>query len=132
MVGAFIPFIKKLKGRVSSLKVIDKHREALEPGRQASVDAARTRCRGPGAGERAVSYQVRRWLKAGFESLEPFTSRTSSVMAGPTTPLWPRPFFNRGIAILGGIRVLTAEHLLTIVGQGGRATCSSRPLRRPA
>lgn len=31
MVGAFIPFIKKLKGRVADLRVIDKHREALKP-----------------------------------------------------------------------------------------------------
>jgi uncharacterized protein (DUF4213/DUF364 family) len=41
------------------------------------------------------------------------------VMAGPTTPLCPHPFFKHGIAILGGIRALNGRDLLTIVGQGG-------------
>lgn len=30
MVGAFVPFIKKLKGQVASLRIIDKHKEALK------------------------------------------------------------------------------------------------------
>jgi uncharacterized protein len=34
MVGAFVPFIKRLKGRVSALKVIDKNSEALKPDEQ--------------------------------------------------------------------------------------------------
>jgi uncharacterized protein (DUF4213/DUF364 family) len=34
MVGAFVPFIKSLKGRVAGLSVIDKHPDALKPDEQ--------------------------------------------------------------------------------------------------
>ena len=56
---------------------------------------------------------------AGVASTPRDLSDTVRVMAGPTAPQWPFPIFRRGESVLGGIRVLNATDLLTIVGQGG-------------
>lgn len=119
MVGALIPFIKKLKSRASSLKVIDKHRDALKPEEQTLwippehvAEALK-----PAS---VVILSGSTLVEGGIEELLNLSKVARiRVMAGPTTPLWPRPFFNRGIAVLGGIRVLSGRDLLTIVGQGG-------------
>lgn len=119
MVGAFIPFIKKLKGRVSSLKVIDKHREALKPEEQ-TLWMPPERAAEALEPASVVILSGSTLVEGGIEELLSLSRAARvRVMAGPTTPLWPRPFFNRGIAILGGIRVLSGRDLLTIVGQGG-------------
>lgn len=119
MIGAFAPFIKRLKGRVASLKVIDKHRHALKPEEQVFWTAPDR------AGETLEHASVvilsgSTLVEGGIEKLLS-SSKTArvGVMAGPTTPLWPHPFFERGITILGGIRGLDPRALLTIVGQGG-------------
>ncbi len=119
MVGAFVPFIKRLKGRVASLSVIDKHREALKPEEQALwMPPQRASEALKNASVVVLSGSV--LVEGGIEELlEVSGSARVRVMAGPTTPLWPRPFFDCGIAVLGGIRVLHGRDLLTIAGQGG-------------
>jgi uncharacterized protein (DUF4213/DUF364 family) len=119
MVGAFVPFIKKLKGQVARLGVIDKHREALKPDEQAlwvpperATEVLRSAS--------VVIFSGSTLVEGGLEELLSCSGGARvRLMAGPTTPLWPHPFFEHGISILGGIRVLQARDLLTIVGQGG-------------
>jgi uncharacterized protein (DUF4213/DUF364 family) len=119
MVGAFVPFIKRLKGQVAGLRVIDKHRDALKPDEQA------LRISPQGAAEALEDASVvilsgSTLVEGGIEELlQASQSARVRVMAGPTTPLWPQPFFRYGIAILGGIHVLDGKDLLNIVGQGG-------------
>ena len=119
MVGALIPFIKKLKGRVASIKVIDKHRDALKPEEQAlwaPPESAAEVLKDASV----VIFSGSTLVEGGIEELLSWSEAARvRVMAGPTTPLWPRPFFKHGIAILGGICVLNGRDLLTIVGQGG-------------
>ncbi len=119
MVGAFIPFIKKLKGRVASIKVIDKHRDALKPEEQAlwaPPESAAEILKDASV----VIFSGSTLVEGGIEELLSWSEAARvRLMAGPTTPLWPHPFFKCGICILGGIRVLQGRGLLTIVGQGG-------------
>ncbi len=119
MVGAFIPFIKQLKGQVAGLKVIDKHRDALKPEEQAlwaPPESAAEVLKDASV----VIFSGSTLVEGGIEELLSWSEAARArVMAGPTTPLWPRPFFQHGIAILGGIRVLNGRDLLMIVGQGG-------------
>jgi uncharacterized protein (DUF4213/DUF364 family) len=141
MVGAFVPFIKKLRGRVASLKIIDKHREALKPHEQ---DLWTPPARAAEALHSAsvVIVSGSTLVEGGLEDLLEFSKGARvRMMAGPTTPSWPRPFFGRGIGVLGGIRVLDPGDLLTIVGQGGsgylferaaRKICVIDPIVRPA
>ncbi|SRR5579875_164188 len=130
MVGAFVPFIKRLKGRVISLNVIDKHREALKPDErslwihpQFAIEALRKAT--------VVIFSGSALVEGGIdELLQASRSARICVMAGPTTPLWPLPFFRSGIAVLGGIRALNARELLTIVGQGGSGYLFERAARK--
>ncbi len=119
MVGAFIPFIKALKGRVASLRVIDKHPGALKSDEQALWVAPE---RASQALQKAnvVILSGSTLVEGGIEELLAWSKPARvRVMAGPTTPLWPKPFFSRGVDVLGGIRVLNGRDMLTIVGQGG-------------
>jgi uncharacterized protein len=119
LVGAFVPFIKKLKGRVASLKVIDKHRDALKPEEQIFWTAPDRAADALGSAS-VVILSGSTLVEGGIEELLSYSKAARvRVMSGPTTPLWPRPFFDRGIAILGGIRALDGTDLLAIVGQGG-------------
>jgi len=119
MVGSFIPFIKRLKGRVASLNVIDKHRDALKKEEQVFWIAPNRAAQALGRAS-VVILSGSTLVEGGIDELLNFSkSARMRVMAGPTTPLWPYPFFDRGIAILGGIRALDPRDLLTIVGQGG-------------
>jgi uncharacterized protein (DUF4213/DUF364 family) len=119
MVGAFVPFIRKLRGCVADLKVIDKHRDALKPNEQSlwvppehAADALK--------GASVVILSGSTLVEGGIDDLLEFAKAARvTVMAGPTTPMWARPFFASGIDILGGIRVLNADNLLAIISQGG-------------
>lgn len=119
LVGAFVPFIKVLRGRVSALWVIDKHPGALRqderqlwcPPEQASGALA----------EASVVIITGSTLVEGGtdELLQAARSARRVVMAGPTASPWPPTFFARGVDVLGGIRVTDGPKLLQIVSQGG-------------
>jgi uncharacterized protein (DUF4213/DUF364 family) len=119
MVGAFVPFIKSLKGQVAELWVVDKHRDALKRDElslwrppeqvvevlsQASVVII--------TGSALVEGEIGPLLEA--------TGRARKVvLAGPTASPWPPPFFARGVHVLAGIRVLDGHRMLRLVSEGG-------------
>jgi uncharacterized protein (DUF4213/DUF364 family) len=119
MVGGFIPFIKVLKGQVAELWVVDKHREALKPDelpfwrspehaievlQQASV----------------VIMTGSSLVEGGIDALlEAAAKARRIVLAGPTASPWPPTFFERGVDVLGGIRVLDGRMMLQVVSEGG-------------
>lgn len=119
MVGAFTPFLKVLKGRVAALWVIDHHREALRddeqhlwwpPAHAREVLAAATVALVTGSA----------LVEGGLDDLLAAVRRARRVvLAGPTASPWPRPFFERGVDVLGGIVATDGGRLLQIVGEGG-------------
>lgn len=130
MVGAFVPFIKKLKGKVAKLFVIDKHPEALKPEEHAfwmSPDRA-----GEVLEDADVAIFSGSVLVEGGtdELLEWAKGARLKIMAGPTTPLWSRPFFRRGIAVMGGIMPTDNSMLLSIVAEGGSGYLFERAARK--
>jgi uncharacterized protein (DUF4213/DUF364 family) len=119
MVGSFIPFIKALRGRAASLHVVDKHPDALKADERA-LWVSPERAREALAQASVVIISGSALVEGGIDDLLSASKAARvRVMAGPTTPLWPRPFFRRGVSVLGGIRVLNPTDLLMIVGQGG-------------
>jgi uncharacterized protein (DUF2249 family)/uncharacterized protein (DUF4213/DUF364 family) len=119
MVGAFIPFIKALRERVAKLRIVDKHAEALKPDElsmwvppESATDALARASVAIMSGSALVEGGIEELLDAAAPA-------RSRIMAGPTTPIWPAPFFKRGVDVLGGIRVKHGKQLLEIVGQGG-------------
>lgn len=119
LVGAFVPFLKSLKGRVGGLAVVDRHREALKadelqywrPPEAAAATLAEAS---------VVVITASALVEGGLDELLTAAARARRVvLAGPTAPPWPGPFFARGVDVLGGVRVLDGEAILRIVGEGG-------------
>ncbi len=119
LVGAFVPFLKTLKGNVARLWVIDRHPEALRE-EERPLWCPPERAAGALREATVVVITGSALVEGGLdELLEASRGARRVVLAGPTAPLWPDPFFARGVHILGGIRVLDGERLLRIVGEGG-------------
>ncbi|HEY6395185.1 MAG TPA: DUF364 domain-containing protein [Candidatus Binataceae bacterium] len=119
MVGAFTPFLKRLKGRVAGLFVIDSHPESLKPEElgiwRSPYQAAETLAEASVviiSGSALVEDELDKLLSAA-------TRARRIVLAGPTASPWPPPFFDAGVDVLGGIRVLDAAKMLQIVAEGG-------------
>lgn len=119
MVGAFAPFVRALKGRVADLWVVDQHPAALK-------DDEGSLWRPPDQAEhvlRAATVVLvtgSALVEDGVDLLlEASQGARRVVLAGPTTALWPVPFFRRGVHVLAGIRVLDGARLVRIVGEGG-------------
>jgi uncharacterized protein (DUF4213/DUF364 family) len=119
MVGAFIPFVKALKGRVASLQIVDKHPDALKPEeRPLWVEPERA---AEALGQATIAIISGSALVEGGidELLDASSGCRKVILAGPTASPWPPTFFRYGVDILGGIRVRDPEHLLSIVSEGG-------------
>ncbi len=119
MVGSFAPFIKTLKSRVARLHVVDRHPEALkadERGFWVAPDRA-----ADALGEASVLIITGSALvEGGMDALLAAAPRAREVvLAGPTASPWPPPFFERGVTVLGGIRVLDGPRMLRLVSEGG-------------
>jgi uncharacterized protein len=119
MVGAFVPFIKKLKGNVAALWIIDKHRDALNADEQAfwrpAEDAGRVL-----SAVNIVIISGSALVEGGIDELiDSARGARKRILAGPTTPLWPPPFFEAGIDVLAGVRILDGARMLTVVSEGG-------------
>lgn len=119
MVGAFIPFIRDLKGRVADLWIVDKHRNALKPD---ELSLWRPPDQAPEVLSQAsvVVITGSALVEGGIDTLlHAAQGARRVVLAGPTASPWPPPFFERGVHILGGIRVLDSRKMLQVVSEGG-------------
>ena len=119
LVGALAPFIRNLKGKVADLWVIDKHPGALKKDE-------RSFWRSPGQAKKVlgeasvVIITGSALVEGGMDSLLEASGKARRVvLTGPTASPWPPPFFQRGVHVLGGIRVLDASAFLGLVGEGG-------------
>ena len=119
MVGGFIPFIKALKGKIEKIWVVDKHREALKedelpfwrPPEQATEVLSQAS---------VVVITGSALVEGGIdELLESAAQARRIILAGPTASPWPPTFFERGVGVLGGIRVLDGPRTLQVVSEGG-------------
>jgi uncharacterized protein (DUF4213/DUF364 family) len=119
LVGSFLPFVRALRHRVSSLAVIDRHREGLGEEHAALWTP-------PERGDEVISQASvviltgSSLVEGGIERLlDAAASARMTVIAGPTTPLWAPPFFARGVDVLAGIRVTDGARMLRLVSEGG-------------
>lgn len=119
LVGAFGPFIKTVMRSATSMWVIDKHRDALKPDEvrfwRPPEQAAEVLSRATVAiitGSALVEGGLDDLLVAA-------RSARAVVLAGPTASPWPPTFFERGLTVLAGIRVVNPIRMLQVVGEGG-------------
>ena len=119
MVGAFVPYIKRLKETVAGLSIVDKHRDALKPD-ELPFWKAPEQAREAISQASVVVITGSALVEGGIDALlEASRGARQVVLAGPTASPWPPPFFARGVSVLGGIRVLDGPALLQLVSEGG-------------
>lgn len=119
MVGAFVPFIRKLKEGSNELYIVDKHPQALK-------EDERHLCRSPASAAdvmgRAdiVIITGSSMVEGGLDELLAACPQAREVLlAGPTASTWPEPFFKRGVTVMAGISVNNADKLLQVVSEAG-------------
>ncbi len=118
MVGAFVPFIKKLRHRVEALWVVDKHPAALKP-EERSCWVPTQQAEKFLAQASVVIISGSALVEGGLDALLAASRQARRVvLAGPTASPWPPPFFQAGVHILGGIRARDDQRLLQLVGEG--------------
>lgn len=119
MVGAFTPFIKALKGRVSQLWIVDKHPEALKADEQPFWRPPEEATDMLAQADVAI-ITGSALVEGGMdELLDAARGARRVVLAGPTASPWPPPFFSRGVHVLGGIQVVNADKMMRIISEGG-------------
>jgi uncharacterized protein (DUF4213/DUF364 family) len=119
LVGSFVPFIRALRGRVASLTVIDRHRDALR-GDEVELGAPPERAIEAISQASILILTGSALVEGGVDTLlDAALDARRVVIAGPTAPLWPPPFFARGVDVLAGIRVSDGPRMLQLVGEGG-------------
>jgi len=119
MVGAFIPFIKRLKGKVAALWVVDKHPQSLK-AEERQLWRSPQHATEVLAQASVVIISGSALVEGGLDALLGAAQQARQVvLAGPTASPWPPTFFARGVSVLGGIRVLDGEKLLQVVSEGG-------------
>jgi uncharacterized protein (DUF4213/DUF364 family) len=132
MVGAFIPFIRKLGEQGVTLMVIDKHRDALK-GKEllfwTPPDSASEVL--PKADVAIITGSA--LVEGGLDQLLNLCiDAREVVLAGPTASLWPAPFFDRGVTVMGGIRVQDGTEFMRLVAEGGSGYFFSGPAEKIA
>jgi len=132
MVGAFVPFIKKLKGRSNELLIIDKHPQALK-------EDERHLWRSPSSvpeimgGADIVIITGSSMVEGGLdELLSASTKAREIILAGPTASTWPEPFFKRGVTVMAGISINQPDKLMQVVSEGGSGYFFTGPSRKIA
>ena len=132
MVGAFIPFIQKLRKQGANLRIIDKHPESLKKDELSlwvSPDSIGEVL--PQADIAIITGSA--LVEGGFDELLQLCSNAREIiMAGPTASLWPEPFFSRGVTVLGGIKVNNASGFMRLVAEGGSGYFFSGPAEKIA
>jgi uncharacterized protein (DUF4213/DUF364 family) len=119
MIGAFPPFIKRLKEGCTKLHVFEKNPWlAKEVGMEELQPESLARDILPNCdvliitGVTLVNHTLEPILKWSKRARE-------IVLVGPTASLYPEPLFKRGITTIGGIKINNADKVMEIVSQGG-------------
>ncbi len=119
LVGAFVPFIRKLKGHVRSLLVLEKNPQALKADEMALYRPAEEAPHVLSKADVVVisgSAIVHRSLDY---LLSLCASARQVVVAGPTASMRPEPLFRRGVTVLGGIAINDGDEMVRLVSEGG-------------
>jgi uncharacterized protein (DUF4213/DUF364 family) len=121
LVGAFGPYIKRLKTMGNPFYIIEKNRQTLRPDEmkhfkpesemKTAVEKSQVVII---TGTAIVNHTIDATLSWGDNG-----KRTAII--GPTASLIPDAFFRKGVNVMAGVRILNPDLMLNILKQGGSA-----------
>jgi uncharacterized protein (DUF4213/DUF364 family) len=118
LVGAFVPFIRKLKGHVGQLWVLEKNPQALKADEMAFYRPAEE-AEEVLSGANVVIISGSAIVHNSLDALLGFcTSAREVIVAGPTASMYPDPLFARGVTVLGGIAIRDGDEMVRLVAEG--------------
>lgn len=119
MVGAFPPFIKRIREITKNLFVIDKNPKVVGKGDTIKIESAdRLEEIIPQAniivitGVTLVNHTLGPILNLAGKAKE-------IVVVGPTVSVYPEPLFRRGVTVMGGVRITDASRMIHLIGEAG-------------
>lgn len=121
LVGAFGPYIKRLKAMGNPFFIIEKNRQALrpdemkyfkpEPEMKTAIEKSQVVMITGTAIVNHTIDAVLSWISNGKRA----------GIIGPTASLIPDAFFKRGVNVMAGVRILNPDLMLKILKHGGSA-----------
>ena len=117
MIGAFTPYIGRLKGKVKGLNVFERNEEVMKEYGLKGL--------GPDAYEVLEESNVVIITGATFvtgtieDVLKHVGNARDVLLVGPTASMLPDPLFKRGVTAIGGVRMDDVDTMLKVVGEGG-------------
>jgi uncharacterized protein (DUF4213/DUF364 family) len=121
LIGAFTPYIKRLKVMGNPFFIIEKDRQTLRPD-EMKYFKPETEIQGALEKSQVVISTGTAIVNHTFDSiLSLITNGKRAAIIGPTASLIPDAFFKKGIDVMAGIRILNPDLMLKILRQGGSA-----------
>jgi len=119
MVGAFAPYLKRLKNTVRTLHLFERDHNVLK---EEELPFLRRLDESPAllpqcdviiiSGAALVTATLGHLLSL-------VTNAREVAVIGPTASLIPEPFFARGVTVMGGIRITNADRMMRVISEGG-------------
>lgn len=135
MIGAFPPFIKKIQEITRKLFVMEKNPRAVGKGDTVQIE--------PEARLQEIIPQGNILIITGVtlvnHTIEPILGLAKKahdiVVVGPTASVYPEPLFQRGVTVLGGVRITDAAKMIHRIGEAGSGydffeTCAEKIVMR--
>ncbi len=119
MVGAFPPFIKQIQETTKRLFVIEKNPRIVGKGENIEIE--------PVARLEELIPQANILIITGVtlinQTLGPILrlarNTNDIIVVGPTASVYPKPLFDRGVTIMGGVRIADASKMIHLIGEAG-------------
>ena len=115
MIGGLKPFIQILKQRSKDLFIIERSLLLREEGMLPDTAAEELLPRADvviSTGSTLANGTIDRILTLS-ENVKEF------ALVGPSANVIPEPLFNRGVTLIGGVRVLNADKMMKVIAEGG-------------
>jgi len=121
LVGAFGPYIRRLKMMGNPFFVIERNPQTLRPDEmkffRSEAEAGATLEQSDVAILTGTAI-----LNQSIDSiLLHLNNRKRAAFIGPTASMIPNAFFRRGVSIMAGVRITDPERMATVLKQGGSA-----------
>lgn len=119
MVGAFPPYLKRLKNAVRALHLFERDHSVLK---EEELPFLRRLDESPVLLPQCdvVIISGAALVTATLDHLLSLVTNAREVaVIGPTASLIPEPFFARGVTVMGGIRITDADRMMRVISEGG-------------
>lgn len=119
LVGAFPPYMRKLRARGQPFNVLELDPATLKPEELPFFVPAERASEVLPAADVFITTATTLINGTLDQLLLLVKPNIQAAVIGPTATLIPEPFFRRGVTVLGGTRVVDADALLTLLAEGG-------------